>query len=96
MVTEEGLYEILMLSRKKAAKVFKKGVKQVLKSLRLNGGYIVGQQSINKDDFEKAVAERANCVVSSIQKELNFWRGVAQGQQAEIDDLRDRLYQLGY
>ena len=34
LVTEDGLYEILMQSRKPIAKQFKKGVKEILKTIR--------------------------------------------------------------
>lgn len=37
MLTEDGLYEVLMQSRKPIAKQFKKGVKRILKELRRNG-----------------------------------------------------------
>lgn len=40
LVTEDGLYEILMQSRKPIAKQFKKGVKEILKTIRHTGGYI--------------------------------------------------------
>ena len=40
-VTENGLYEILMLSRKPIAKQFKKEVKKILHQIRLTGGYTV-------------------------------------------------------
>lgn len=39
-LTEDGLYEVLMQSRKPVAKQFKKGVKQILKEIRKTGGYI--------------------------------------------------------
>ncbi len=39
-LTEDGLYEVLMQSRKKIAKEFKRGVKQILKEIRKEGGYI--------------------------------------------------------
>lgn len=39
-LTEDGLYEVLMSSRKPAAKQFKKGVKQILHEIRTTGGYI--------------------------------------------------------
>lgn len=39
-VTEDGLYEILMTSRKPIAKQFKKEVKLILKTIRKTGGYI--------------------------------------------------------
>lgn len=39
-LTENGLYEVLMLSRKPIAKEFKKEVKKILHQLRIKGGYI--------------------------------------------------------
>ncbi|MEN1893140.1 BRO family protein [Staphylococcus nepalensis] len=38
-LTEHGLYEILMQSRKQIAKVFKKQVKEILKEIRKTGSY---------------------------------------------------------
>lgn len=43
MLTENGLYEVLMQSRKPIAKQFKKGVKAILKEIRTNGGYMVAR-----------------------------------------------------
>lgn len=39
-LTEDGLYEVLMQSRKPIAKKFKKEVKAILKEIRTKGGYI--------------------------------------------------------
>ena len=39
-LTEDGLYEVLMQSRKPIAKAFKKEVKAILKQIRQTGGYI--------------------------------------------------------
>lgn len=39
-LTENGVYEVLMLSRKPIAKVFKKKVKEILRDIRLTGGHI--------------------------------------------------------
>lgn len=39
-LTENGLYEVLMQSRKSIAMTFKREVKQILKQIRLTGGYI--------------------------------------------------------
>lgn len=44
-LTENGLYEILMLSRKKDAKQFKKGVKKILHEIRTKGGYLATTQN---------------------------------------------------
>ncbi len=40
-LTEDGLYEVLMLSRKPVAKQFKKEVKKILHEIRTTGGYTV-------------------------------------------------------
>lgn len=39
-LTEDGLYEVLMLSKKPIAKQFKKKVKEILKTIRLTGGCV--------------------------------------------------------
>lgn len=40
MITEDGLYDVLMLSRKPLARPLKKEIKSYLKQIRLTGGYI--------------------------------------------------------
>ena len=40
-LTEDGLYEVLMQSRKPIAKQFKKEVKKILKQIRLTGGVVI-------------------------------------------------------
>ena len=40
-LTEDGLYEVLMQSRKPIAKQFKKEVKKILKQIRLTGGAVI-------------------------------------------------------
>ena len=54
-LTENGLYEILMLSRKKEAKQFKKGVKAILHEIRTKGGYI----ATNENDSDEDIMARA-------------------------------------
>ncbi len=43
-LTENGLYEVLMQSRKPIAKQFKKAVKDILKSIRKHGAYMTPQK----------------------------------------------------
>lgn len=50
-LTENGLYEVLMQSRKPIARQFKKKVKEILKSIRNNGGYISGQENLSDDEL---------------------------------------------
>lgn len=55
MFTEDGLYEVLMRSRKSKAKQFRKGVKAILHEIRTKGGYIAS--SVN--DTPEAIMARA-------------------------------------
>ena len=43
-LTESGLYEVLMLSRKPKAKEFKRKVKEILKTIRKHGSYMTQPQ----------------------------------------------------
>lgn len=54
-LTEDGLYEVLMSSRKPIAKQFKKGVKKILHEIRTKGGYIATQQN----DTPESIMARA-------------------------------------
>ena len=53
-LTEDGLYDFLMQSRKPAAKEFKKGVKAILKEIRKTGAYV----AIKEDDTEEDIIAR--------------------------------------
>ena len=48
-LTENGLYEVLMQSRKPLAKEFKKKVKEILKSIRKHGLYAIDDLLENPD-----------------------------------------------
>ena len=48
-LTENGLYEVLMQSRKPLAKAFKKKVKEILKSMRKHGLYAIDDLLDNPD-----------------------------------------------
>jgi hypothetical protein len=49
LLTENGLYEVLMQSRKPLAKKFKKKVKEILKSIRKHGLYAIDDLLNNPD-----------------------------------------------
>lgn len=44
LLTEDGLYEVLMQSRKPIAKKFKKKVKEILRTIRKHGAYMTPQK----------------------------------------------------
>ena len=64
-LTEDGLYEVLMQSRKPIAKEFKKGVKTILKEIRKNGGYIAISE---EDDAEMILAKALKVADATIKR----------------------------
>lgn len=64
-LTEDGFYEVLMLSRKPIAKQFKKQVKGILKQIRQTGGYIPTAQ---EDDEETIMAKAFLIAQRTIEK----------------------------
>ena len=50
---EDGLYEVLMQSRKPIAKAFKKEVKKILKELRTKGTYTIQQKPKTQEELAK-------------------------------------------
>lgn len=64
-LTENGLYEVLMQSRKPIAKQFKKGVKAILKEIRKTGGYIAATQ---EDTPELIMARALQVAQTTIDK----------------------------
>ena len=61
MLTENGLYEGLMQSRKPIAKQFKKGVKAILKEIRTKGGYM----AVKSDDTPEEIMAKAILLANS-------------------------------
>lgn len=55
-LTEDGLYEVLMLSRKPIAKQFKKGVKEILKSIRKTGSFVASSVNSYEDKVRGSLA----------------------------------------
>lgn len=54
LLTEDGLYEVLMQSRKPIAKQFKKKVKEILHAIRKHGAYMTDttlEQALTNPDF---------------------------------------------
>lgn len=57
IINEPGLYTLVLGSRKPEAKVFKRWIThEVIPSLRHNGGYIVGQETMTESELREANA----------------------------------------
>lgn len=76
-LTEDGLYEVLMQSRKPIAKQFKKKVKEILKTLRKTGGYISNTDKFmdmyfdDIPDEQKSVIRMCLVSIEEKQKKIN-------------------------
>lgn len=70
MLTEDGVYEILMQSRKPKAKLFKKEVKSILKSIRLNGGYIANQEQLTPEQIVANALIVAQNIINNQNKQI--------------------------
>lgn len=82
MLTEDGLYEVLMQSRKPIAKQFKKGVKEILKTIRKTGSYSVSKQLSQLEVLQMAV----NQMVEQ-EKRLSGVERLALEQKERLDKM---------
>lgn len=88
-LTEDGLYELLMQSRKPIAKQFKKGVKKILHEIRTKGGYI----ATNENDSDEDIMARAYVIAQRTlaRREERIRQLETQtGQQAETINLQKK------
>lgn len=65
LLTEDGLYEVLMQSRKPIAKTFKRKIKEILKTIRKKGRYVVATP---KDDEKLLLAKAVLFMQSEIDE----------------------------
>ena len=68
-LTEDGLYEVLMQSRKPIAKEFKREVKKILKQIRLTGGAVRNEEEFIKNYFPSFSEEVKQAMVLDLKKQ---------------------------
>lgn len=74
-LTENGLYEVLMQSRKPIAKAFKKEVKKILKDLRLYGQYKVPQtyaEALLLAAMQQEEIEKKNQMIGELKPKADY------------------------
>lgn len=86
-LTEDGLYEVLMQSRKPIAKQFKKGVKAILKEIRKTGGYIAASDN----DTPEVIMARALMVADETMKRQ---KAIIQAKDEQINAQREEINSL--
>ena len=109
-LTESGLYEVLMQSRKPIAKAFKKEVKEILKSVRKHGAYMTDrtlEEALENPDFgiklltklkeEKEARKKLEAKVEEDRPKVIFADAVSSSNTSIlIGDLAKILKQNGY
>lgn len=107
-LTEDGLYEVLMQSRKPIAKQFKKGVKNILREIRTTGGYLATSDTDTEDEIlAKAVLvarktiERKDQRIKQLEldaaaqaKQLTEQASTIKQQSKTIDELQTKATYL--
>ena len=93
-LTEDGLYEVLMLSRKPIAKEFKKQVKEILKTIRKTGSYskpmTIEDMIIMQANEMKNVKHRIDVVENKVDNEIR----IDQSEQRKLQKaINIRVYQ---
>ena len=84
MLTENGLYEVLMQSRKPIAKQFKKGVKTILKEIRQTGGYLATQQEDTPEMIMARALQVAQSTIEKHQRQLELAEATIEEQTAQL------------
>lgn len=84
-LTEDGLYEVLMQSRKPIAKQFKKKVKEILKEIRKTGQYVVKTMS------ELEILHRATTVLMEQEKKIKAIEETQAAHNKEIAVVNSRI-----
>ncbi|HBF9318765.1 TPA: phage antirepressor KilAC domain-containing protein [Clostridioides difficile] len=83
-LTEDGLYEVLMQSRKQIAKQFKKEVKKILKEIRKTGGYIHSTNDMSDDEIMARALQVAQKKIEKKSREIEEKDKVIQLQQPKV------------
>jgi len=86
-LTEDGLYEVLMQSRKPIAKKFKKEVKTVLKQIRTTGGYIpIEEQMSDSEIMARALQISQNTIAKKDE--------IIKAKDIELEDKNKFINQI--
>lgn len=84
-LTEDGLYEVLMQSRKPIAKEFKKGVKEILKTIRKTGGYLATKQDDTPEEIMARALTIAQATLAKREERLKQLEAETEQQQFTIE-----------
>ena len=84
-LTEDGIYEVLMQSRKPIAKQFKKGIKTILHEIRTKGGYIATQQNDTPEMIMARALKVADETIKRHEERMKELEAQARSQQQQLE-----------
>lgn len=87
LLTEDGLYEILMQSRKPIAKQFKKGVKKILHEIRTVGGYMTANDDDTADELMARALIVAQRTIERREERIRLLEAVNTEQAKAISEM---------
>lgn len=90
-LTEDGLYEVLFQSRKPIAKEFKKGVKEILKTIRKTGGYIATKSDDTPEEIMARALTIAQATLAKREERLKQLEAQTEQQQATIEIQKEEI-----
>lgn len=89
-LTENGLYEVLMLSRKPKAKGFKKGIKEILRTIRTTGGYMATREDDTPDEIMARALLVAQETLKKREERLKQLEADNQQKESQIAKLQPK------
>ena len=93
-LTEDGLYEVLMQSRKPIAKQFKKGVKTILHEIRTKGGYITATAQDTPEVIMARALKIADDTIRRNEQRVRELEEKTAAQACEIDSKNKEIVSL--
>ena len=90
-LTEGGLYEVLMQSRKPIAKQFKKGVKQILHEVRTTGGYIATAPQETDEEIMAKALSIAQRTIARRDERIKQLEAQSEQQQRQIEQKQETI-----
>ena len=95
VISESGLYNVILRSDKPEAKPFRKWVtNEVLPSIRKNGGYIIGQEELKGEDKEKLEEQIRQLAkqVNAYKEDGNLWMKMYFDIQIDYVNAVEKIY----
>lgn len=95
-LTEDGLYDVLMLSRKPIARQFKKGIKKMLHEIRTTGGYIATKEGDTEDDIMARALLIAENRVKALKDRNATLQAACDGYETQRIEANKRIEALAF